>query len=267
MIMTTILTEAEAKDMARALLDARASGVPITAFTQTRPELGLDDGYAIQTELVSLLLESGETICGYKLGLTSKPMQEMLKVHQPDFGPVFTSVMHQDGAELSASGLIAPRIEAEIAVVLDKDLRGPDCTPAMVREATRGLSASMEIVDSRISDWKITICDTVADLASCAAIAMSSQVVPLEGIDPREIGMVMTKNGQVVGTGAGAAAMGDPLAAVAWLVNVLHERGVFLSAGSIVMTGALHAMVPFEPGDVFRAEFEHLGPITLTVVD
>lgn len=265
--MPATLTSAESQAMARALFDARATGIPIPAFTEARPDLGLDDGYAIQTELVRLLLDSGEVICGYKLGLTSKPMQELLKVHQPDFGPVFSSTVHQDGAELSASAFIAPRIEAEIAVILDKDLHGPGCTAAMVRDATQGLVASMEIVDSRIRDWKITICDTVADLASNGAIAMSSQVVPIEGIDAREIGMVMTKNGQVVGTGAGAAAMGDPLAAVAWLVNVLGDRGVFLSAGSIVMTGALHAMVPFEPGDVFRADFEHLGPITLTIVD
>jgi 2-keto-4-pentenoate hydratase len=263
--MPTILTNDEVSSMAKALFDSRSTGVPITAFSELRPELGLDDGYAIQTALVTLLQESGEIICGYKLGLTSKPMQEMLKVHQPDFGPVFTSTILHDGAEVSASSFIAPRIEAEIAVILDEDLSGPGCTPAMVRKAARGLSASMEIVDSRIRDWKITICDTVADLASNGAIALSSAVVPLDDVDPRDLGMVMTRNGRVVGTGAGAAALGDPLAAVAWLANVLGERDVFLPAGSVVMTGALHAMVPLAPGDVFRADFERLGPISVCV--
>jgi len=253
-------------DMARALFDARVTGVPITAFTQSRPELGLDDGYAIQHVLVEFLLDAGEVISGYKLGLTSTSMQALLKVYQPDFGPVFASQIHHDGVDLSAASFISPHIEAEIAVILGADLSGPGCTPAMVRAATRGISASMEIVDSRIRDWKIAICDTVADLASGGAIALSSVVVPLGDLDPRDIDMVITCNGREVGTGTGSAAMGDPLVAVAWLVNVLAERGLSLSAGSIVMTGALHAMVPLQPGDVFRADFTELGSITVNVI-
>lgn len=262
-----ILTETEAKGMARALLESRATGVPISAFTETRPELGLDDGYAIQTELISLLVASGERICGYKLGLTSKPMQEMMGINQPDLGPVFASSVHPDGVTVSASSFIAPFIEAEIAVILGQDLRGPGCTPTQVRTAMQGMCASMEIVDSRIRDWKIAICDTVADLASNGAIAMSGNVVPLGDVDPRDISMVMTCNGEVVGTGVGAAALGDPLVAVAWLANFLDERGAYLPAGSVVMTGALHAMVPLTAGSIFRADFDHLGSIAINVVE
>ena len=132
--------------------------------------------------------------------------------------------------------------------------------------ALLGLTAAIEIVDSRIRDWKITIADTVADLASNGAIALSSRVIPLDSVDPRLIGMVFTKNGDVVATGAGAAALGDPLAAVAWLANTLAPFGAHLPAGSVIMTGALHAMVPIQAGDTFRAEFDHLGPIALKVV-
>lgn len=261
----TTLDSQRAQEFAEALYQARKNRVPIAPFTEAQPELAMEDGYAIQQQLVSRLLADGEEICGYKLGLTSAPMQELLGVDQPDFGPVFASTVHRDGAAVNVDSYIAPRVEAEIAVVLDQDLAGPHCTVADAFQATRGLVASIEIVDSRIVDWKIKIADTVADLASNGAIALGDVVVPLENIDPRLIGMVFTKNGQVVATGAGAAALGNPLAAVAWLANTLAPLGESLPAGSIIMTGALHAMVPIEAGDTFRAEFDHLGPITLRI--
>jgi 2-keto-4-pentenoate hydratase len=163
------------------------------------------------------------------------------------------------------SDFIAPRVEAEIAVVLGEQLQGPHCTPADAYLATRGLAASIEIVDSRIADWRISIADTVADLASNGAIALSSAVVPMSDFDPRLLGMVFTRDGNVVATGAGAAALGDPLAAVAWLANTLAPLGAALPAGSVVLTGALHAMTPISPGETYRAEFDHLGSITLRV--
>jgi 2-keto-4-pentenoate hydratase len=164
---------------------------------------------------------------------------------------------------LPVDRFIAPRVEAEIGVILAEGLSGPHCTPAQALRATAGLVAALEIVDSRITDWRIKLADTVADLASNGAIALSSLVVPVDGFDPRLLGMVFTKNGEVVATGAGAAALGDPLAAVAWLANTLAPMGVTLPAGSVIMTGALHAMMPVAPGDVFRADFDRLGPITI----
>jgi 2-keto-4-pentenoate hydratase len=227
------------------------------------PDLGMEDGYAIQTHLVRMLLADGETISGYKLGLTSAAMQQLLGVDSPDFGPVFASTVYNDGIEIPVDRFISPRIEAEIGVILGSDLSGPNCTPADASRAARGHVAALEIVDSRIKDWKIKLADTVADLASNGAIALSSQVVAVDGIDPRLVGMVVTRNGELIATGAGAAAMGDPMAAVAWLANTLAPMGVTLPAGSVIMTGALHAMVPVSPGDVFRAEFDRLGPITI----
>lgn len=257
------VTPEHARDCADALYEARRSRVPIAPFTDTHPEWGVEEGYAVQEQLVHRLLGDGERIVGYKLGLTSAPMQRLLGVDSPDFGPVFASTVYRDGAELPIDRFIAPRMEGEIAVVLEHDLSGPDCTPADALAATRGLVASLEIVDSRIVDWRIKLADTVADLASSGAIALSSLVVPIDGFDPRLLGMVFTKNGEVVATGAGAAALGDPLAAVAWLANTLAPMGVSLPAGSVIMTGALHAMVPVAPGDVFRAEFDRLGPISI----
>jgi len=135
------------------------------------------------------------------------------------------------------------------------------------RRAIAGVVAAVEIVDSRFADWRIKLADTVADLASNGAVAVSSQVVPLEGIDPRLIGMVLTRQGELVDTGAGAAALGDPVRVVAWLANTLGEMGAKLEPGHLVMTGALHAAVPMAAGDVFRADFDRLGPVTVRVVE
>lgn len=259
------LSPDQAQAFADALYEARRTRVPIDPFTEAMPDLVMEDGYDVQQRLVTRLLDDGEQICGYKLGLTSAPMQKLLGVDQPDFGPVFASTVHRDGSAVDVAQYIAPRVEAEIAVILGSELSGPHCTVADAFQATEGLVAAIEIVDSRIRDWKIKIADTVADLASNGAIALGNVVVPLTDIDPRLIGMVFTKNGEVIATGAGAAALGDPLAAVAWLANTLAPLGATLPAGSIIMTGALHAMVPIEAGDTFRAEFDHLGPITLRI--
>lgn len=261
--MSAIITDEQAIGFADALYSARQTRVPIEPFTDALPDLGMEDGYAIQQHLVQRLLDDGESIVGYKLGLTSLPMQQLLGVDSPDFGPVFASGVFRDGAVLPVDRFIAPRMEAEIGVILDRDLSGPHCTPAEALAATRGLVAALEIVDSRIDGWRIKLADTVADLASSGAIALSSLVAPIDGLDPRLLGMVFSKNGEVVATGAGAAALGDPLAAVAWLANTLAPMGVTLPAGSVIMTGALHAMVPVSPGDVFRADFDRLGPITI----
>jgi len=201
----------------------------------------VEDAYAVQQGLVAGLMGEGESIIGYKLGLTSRPMQEMLGVDQPDYAPVLGSTVYADGADVAIGDFISPRMEAEICVVLKDDFSGPRCTVAQAYEATAGLMAALEIVDSRIADWKITLADTISDLASNGAVAFGSRVVPLGDFDPALIGMVFTRNGDLVATGAGAAALGGPIDAVAWLANTLHPLGVSLPAGSIIMTGALHA--------------------------
>jgi 2-keto-4-pentenoate hydratase len=257
------LTDAPTK--ARALYDARRTRVPIAPFTDAEPTLGMADGYAVQKELIDLLLADGDRIIGHKVGLTSKPMQKMVGVDSPDYGPVLASTVYRDGDTIPVSRFIAPKIEAEIVFVLGERLMGPDVTVTQAHAAIAGAVAAMEIVDSRIADWRIKLADTVADLASNGAMATASRVVPITDFDTRLVGMTLTRNGELIDTGAGAAALGDPVAVVAWLANVLGGDGVALEPGHLIMTGALHAAVPMTPGDVFRAEFDRLGPITVRV--
>ena len=262
------LTDAAGK--ARALYEARQSRQQIEPFTDADPDLGMADGYAVQQELVKLLLADGDRIVGYKVGLTSKPMQKMIGVDTPDYGPVLGSTVYADGDAVPVSAFIQPKIEAEIAFVLGSTLAGPGVSVLDARRAIAGMTAAVEIVDSRFADWRIRLADTVADLASNGAVAISSRVVPLEGVEtliPRLIGMVLTRQGDLVDTGAGAAALGDPVRVVAWLANTLGSMGAKLEAGHLVMTGALHAAVPMRAGDVFRAEFDRLGPLTVRVVE
>jgi 2-keto-4-pentenoate hydratase len=260
------ITDVEGK--ARALYDARRSRKAIAPFTDDDPTLGMADGYAVQSELVKLILAHGDRIVGYKAGLTSKPMQTMLGVDQPDYGPVLASTVYRDGDEVSVGRFIQPKIEAEIVLTLGAELRGPGVTVEDAGRAVHGAAAAMEIVDSRFEDWRIRLADTVADMASNGAVAMSDAVVPLAGIpDLRLIGMALTRNGSLVDTGAGAAALGDPLAVVAWLANTLATDGIALEAGHVVMTGALHAAVPMQAGEEYLAEFDRLGSVRVKVVD
>lgn len=258
------ITDVEGK--AKALFEARRNRVAIAPFTDADPALGMADGYAVQAELVRLILADGDRIVGYKAGLTSKPMQTMLGVDQPDYGPVLASTVYQDGDDIPVSRFIQPKVEAEIVLVLGEQLCGPGVTVDDARRAVAGAAASMEIVDSRFENWRIKLCDTVADLASNGAVAISADVVPLDGIDVRLIGMVLTRDGALVDTGAGAAALGDPLAVVAWLANTLAPDGIALEPGHVIMTGALHAAVPMAPGESYRAEFDRLGAIGINVV-
>ena len=260
------LTDEQVRDLGAALHTARGSGTPIEPLTDDHPAMDMADAYRVQQDLVARLLAGGDRVVGYKLGLTSAPMQQMLGVDSPDFAPVLASHVHQDGAEIAVADFIHPRVEAEIALVLSADLAGPDCTAVDAARAVGGAVAAIEIVDSRIRDWKIKLADTIADLASSGAIVLGSNVVPTEGLDVRLIGMAFTRDGELVATGAGAAALGSPLAAVAWLANTLHTVGDSLKAGQFVMTGALHAALDITAGQQFRAEFDRLGPVGLRVV-
>ncbi|MEU8759654.1 fumarylacetoacetate hydrolase family protein [Streptomyces sp. NPDC048659] len=252
---------------AKALYEARATGRPIPPFTDAQPELDMNDGYAIQRELVALLTEAGDTVIGYKAGLTSAPMQQLLGVTTPDYGPVLASTVYENGATTPDGAFIAPKVEAEIVFRLGAPLRGPGVTAAEARAAVSEVMAGLEIVDSRIEGWRIRLADTVADLASNGAVVLGPPCELPADCDVRLIGMAFSRNGELVATGAGAAALGDPTAVVAWLANVLGEHGVTLEAGQLIMTGALHAAVPMAPGDSFVAEFDRLGTVTLHVGD
>jgi 2-keto-4-pentenoate hydratase len=251
---------------ALALYDARRTGVPIAPFTDTEPGLTMADGYAIQRELVSMLLADGDTITGYKVGLTSKPMQQMVGVDSPDFGPVLNSTCYPDDGAIRLDAFIAPKVEAEISFIIAERLAGPNTTVDEARQAISFAVASLEIVDSRIADWRVQLADTVADLASNGATVLSETVIPIARLDPKSINMTLTCADEVVAAGTGSAALGDPLAVVAWLADTLGELGLALEPGHVVMTGALHAALPLARGDKFSATFDQLGKVSLVVI-
>jgi len=211
----TGLSDTSVADLGASLYAARRSGVPIEPLTDAHPAMSMRDAYRVQRDLLARLLADGDSIVGYKLGLTSTPMQRMFGVDSPDFAPVLASHVHRDGAQVCAGDFIHPRVEAEIALVLAADLAGPGCTALDVARATAGAAAAIEIVDSRIAGWRIKLADTIADLASSGAVVLGPVVSPVDGTALRLAGMVFTRDGKVAATGAGAAALGSPLQAAA----------------------------------------------------
>jgi 2-keto-4-pentenoate hydratase len=255
----------DVRSRARALYGARVTRTPIAPLTDDNPSLDMAGGYAVQRELVAMLVGDGDRVVGYKAGLTSVPMQRMFGVDTPDYGPVLASTLYRDGDRLHREQFIAPKVEAEIVFRLGARLTGPGVTLDMAAGAISDVMAGLEIVDSRIVDWRIKLGDTIADLASNGAVVLGTRTVPARDVDARLIGMVFSRNGELVATGAGAAALGDPVAVVAWLANALGEHGVTLDAGHLIMTGALHAAVAMESGDRFVAEFDRLGSVAIQV--
>ena len=251
-----------ARTIAESLYVARRDRSPIPPLTTANPDMSVAEAYEIQGHFVDLLCSDGGDIVGYKLGLTSKPMQEMLGVHEPDYGPVLSSMVYDSGSTFDLDNYIQPKVEAEILLVLDKPLEGPGVTTADAAQAVAGAVAAIEMVDSRIENWKIGLADTISDLASSAATIKGSRVVPLD-FDVKLTGMVITRNGETEATGAGAAALGDPVYAVAWLANTLAPFGVTLEPGQFIMTGSLHAAFDVAPGDTVTAEFDRLGSVTM----
>jgi 2-oxopent-4-enoate hydratase len=251
---------------ARELADAERTRTQIAPLS-ARAALTAADAYAIQLANVNRRIAAGERVVGKKVGLTAKPIQIALGVDQPDFGHLFASMQLADGAECPVDALIQPRAEAEIGLILKRDLRGPGLTDLDVVDAAECLVPTLEIVDSRITDWKITFVDTVADNGSAARFVVGSQRTPPAGIDTRTVGVVFEKNGDLVGTGAGAAVLGaSPYRAVAWLANTLADAGLELKAGDVIMPGALCAMVPLGRGDTVRADFGVLGSVSVRFV-
>jgi 2-keto-4-pentenoate hydratase len=248
------------------LAQAEQSRAQIDAFSN-RSELTPQDAYAIQLANVARREAAGEKVVGKKIGLTAKAMQKILNVDQPDYGHLFESMRVDDGGECAIDGLIQPRVEPELGLILKRTLRGPGLTELDVLEATEALVPTIEIVDSRIKDWKIKFVDTVADNGSSARFVVGSKRTPPIGVDTRTVGTVMTKNGELVGTGAGAAILGaNPYRAVAWLANTLADAGLELNAGDVIMPGALCGMVPVTRGDVVTADFGPLGTVTVKFV-
>jgi 2-oxopent-4-enoate/cis-2-oxohex-4-enoate hydratase len=242
-----------------AALRGRHTVPPLTARA---PGLTIDDAYRVSLRLLERRLADGERVVGKKIGVTSKPVQQALDVHQPDFGYLTDRMQIVEGAEVPIGReLIQPRAEGEIAFRLSRELRGPGVTPADVLAATDCVLPCFEIVDSRIRDWKIRIQDTIADNASSGLFVLGAATARPRGFDFETCGMVVEKNGALLSTGAGAAALGSPLVSVAWLANTLGARGVALGAGEIVLSGSLVPLEPVVPGDRMRVRLGGVGAL------
>lgn len=243
------------------LLEAARDGKPCAPVREMLPLGTAETGYAVQEINTRRALHDGRRLVGRKIGLTSPAVQRQLGVDQPDFGMLFADMAHPDGLPIPAGGLLQPKAEAEIALVLKADLVGGPFTVADVIRAVDFVLPAIEIVDSRIAGWDITLLDTVADNASSGAFVLGNTPVELRGLDLRLAGMTMNRGGREVSTGAGAACLGHPLNAAVWLANALGGRDFPLLAGDVVLTGALGPMVPVEPGDVFEAHIDGVGSV------
>ncbi|MFC5502496.1 2-keto-4-pentenoate hydratase [Lysinimonas soli] len=260
-----MLSPAEIRSAADALQGAYASAVPIAPLSRSFPGLDVEDAYAIQSLQVVDWARAGRAVRGYKVGLTSAAMQAQLGVDQPDYGFLLDGMYFPVGSTVDASRFISPRIEPEIAVVLASPLRGPGLTLTEVASAIGTVVGALEIIDSRIADWAITLPDTIADNASSAGVVVGETQLPLEAVDVVSLGVQFSINDQAAGQGTGAAVLGSPLNAVLWLANRLGELGVELAAGAVVLPGSVCAAAPIAAGDRVVADFGPLGTVGITV--
>lgn len=255
------------REAADRLADAATSGVPCAPVRDLLGDTDVAAAYAVQTLNVDRAVATGRRIVGRKIGLTSPVVQAQLGVDQPDFGALFADMEVGDGINIDVTGLMQPRAEAEVALVLEHDLdRGPHGFAEIIRAVAFALPA-IEIVGSRITDWDISIVDTIADNASCGMYVVGGRPVPLRDVDLRSIEMTMTFGDEVVSTGSGAACLGHPIHATRWLADTLCERGTPLRAGDVVMTGALGPMRPVGAVTTVVADLGALGTVSTRIVD
>jgi 2-oxopent-4-enoate/cis-2-oxohex-4-enoate hydratase len=243
-------------ELFRALRERRT----VAPLTAREPGISVDDAYAVSRRFLARRLAEGERVVGKKIGVTSRPVQQALGVFQPDFGWLTDRMRCEHEVPISRA-LIQPRAEGEIAFLLRRDLAGPGVSAADVLAATEAVMACFEIVDSRIEGWKIRIEDTIADNASSGLFVLGETLADPRGFDFETCGMVIEKNGAIVSTGAGAAALGSPVRCVAWLANTLGARGVALQAGDIVLSGSLVPLEPVVPGDRMRLRLAGAGAL------
>jgi len=253
----------ELKAAAEELYQAQESRVPVEPLTDRYPGITAADAYQIQLVNVARRTGFGAEIKGHKVGLSARAMQQLLGVDEPDYGHLLDDMFCFEADPVPTQRFIQPRVEIEVAFVLGAALRGPGVTVADVLRATDFVLPAIEIVDSRVVDWRIKLADTIADNASAGAVVLGGSPTRLDDLeDIRLIGAALIANGEVRETGASGAVLGNPAVAVAWLANKVAAFGVSLEPGHVIMPGACTRMIPVTAGDVVRAEFDQLGPVS-----
>lgn len=237
--------------------------VPVAPLTATFGPITPGEAYEIQLVNVRRRLDAGAAIVGHKVGLTSPAMQALMGVYEPDYGHLLDDMVLPSGTTIPIATMCQPRVEVEVAFVLARPLHGPGCTVDDVLAATDYVVGSIEVIDSRIAGWKLSLPDTIADNASSGLVVLGADRHAPTEIDLRLNGVVLRRNGRLVETGASGAVLGNPAVAVAWLADKLASFGTGLDAGAVVMPGSCTGAVPVDPGDRFEAEFDHLGTVVV----
>ncbi len=258
-----MLSDEVRSELAGELAAAERDRVPLVPLVNRHPDIDVVDAYEIQLINIRQRLAAGATVVGHKVGLSSKAMQQMMGVDEPDYGHLLADMQVFEDVPVETSKYLFPRVEVEVGFVLGKDLPGADCTEADVLDATVAYAPSIELIDTRIKDWKIGLCDTIADNASSAGWVLGPERVAPADLDITNIEAVLTRNGEVVAEGRSDAVLGDPTIAVAWLARKVASFGVRLKAGDIVLPGSCTRAIDARPGDEFHAEFAGLGSVRL----
>jgi 2-keto-4-pentenoate hydratase len=250
--------------LAADLAQAERSREPIAPLTAGHPEIDVVDAYEIQLINIRQRVAEGARVVGHKVGLSSLAMQQMMGVDEPDYGHLLDEMQVFEDTPVKADKYLYPRVEVEVGFILAHDLPGANCTEDDVIAATEALVPSIELIDSRITDWKIALCDTIADNASSAGFVVGAGRVAPTNIDITQIEAELTRNGEVVAKGRSDAVLGNPVTAVAWLARKVESFGVRLRAGDIVLPGSCTRAIDARPGDNFIAEFAGLGAVRLS---
>ncbi len=257
------LTADQRVEAALALRTAEQTQVAIAPLVQTYPGMDVVDSYEVALFNIRDRLARGATVYGHKVGLSSKAMQEMMGVDEPDYGHLLSDMVYSEDTPIPTAGFLLPRVEVEVGFVLGDDLPGEGCTVEDVLRCTDFIAPAIELIDSRIADWKIGLVDTIADNASSCGVILGKERVKPDELDVKAIQATLDINGTRVAEGSSGAVLGDPTIAVAWLANKVASFGVRLQAGHVVLPGSCTRAYDVKPGDDVLATFAGLGSVRL----
>ncbi len=259
-----MLSQAIRDELAADLAQAERSREPIAPLTATHPDMDVVDAYEIQLINIRQRVAEGARVIGHKVGLSSKAMQQMMGVDEPDSGHLLDEMQVFEDTPVKTSRFLYPRVEVEVGFILAEDLPGAGCNEDDVLAATEALVPSIELIDTRITDWKIALCDTIADNASSAGFVLGKARLSPNQLDVKTIDAVLTRNGEVVAEGRSDAVLGNPVTAVAWLARKVESFGVRLRKGDVVLPGSCTRAIDVHAGDEFVADFAGLGAVRLS---